>query len=246
MISETATRRVDSSSMAHDDHASLQFSRWAGWSGIGATIAFIVTVVMTTGGVAGPDGPGDMTRFAADVSDGGWLGYLYGVAGVVLVVLYMPMAVGLHRMLGRSAITLNGSAAVVFGLAVLLPAYLINLLATFTFAPLAAEVGDVGAVALYADYSIARSTAELFFTVGSILSLGVGPLLWGLAWLRSDVGSRWLGWAGVITGVAGAVWFVWLVDNPLFGIALIVNVLMSLVFFAGASVVLLLRGRSRA
>lgn len=220
------------------------FLRWAGWSGLIGTLAFIVTIVMTTGGVADPDGPGDMARFLADISDGGALSYVYGVAGAVLVVIYIPMAVGVYRLLDRSTMAWHGTAAMVFGLAVLLPAYLINLLPAQSFAPLAAELGGGSGEILYADYSIARSAAELFFTVGSVLSLAVGPLLWGIEWLRSMGSSRWLGWFGVVTGVTGMVWLVWLVDNAVFGYLLMANVLASLVLFTGVSVVLLSRGRA--
>lgn len=246
MVADTTSHRTAPVPSSADRAQSGAFLEWAGWSGLLGTLAFIVTIVMTTGGVSGPDGSADMARFLADVSDGGSLGYVYGVAGIVLVVLYIPMAVGIYRLLGRSAAAWNGSAAVVFGLAVLLPAYLINLLPSMAFVPLAAELGSTGGEILYADYSIARSGAELFFTVGSVLSLGLGPLLLGLAWLRSSERGRWLGWAGVLTGATGMVWFVWLIDNALFGYLLIANVVVSLVYFTGVSVVLVSRGRAES
>lgn len=245
MVGDTATPTNTPASIPVDAPEPGAFLRWAGWSGLVGTISFIVTIVMTTGGVTSPDGPGEMTRYLADVTADGWLQYVYGVAGAVLVVLYIPMAAGLHRLLGRTTASWHGTAAVVFGLAVLLPAYLINVLPAFSFASLAGELGTAGSEALYADYAVARAAAELFFTVGSVLSLAVGPLLWGAAWLRSSTPGRWIGWAGVITGVTGVVWFVWLVENPLFGAVLIVNVLMSLVFFTGASVTLVTQGRAR-
>lgn len=244
MVGHTAGRPTESVSTAADLSQARSFSKWAGWSGLIGTLAFITTIVMSTGGVAGPEGPADMARFLDDVSAGGSLEYIYGIAGVALVVLYVPMSIGVYRLLGKTTAAWFGSAAVVFGLAVLLPAYLINLLPSFAFVPLMAELGGTGVEALYADYSVMRGVAELFFTVGSLLSLAFGPLLWGLAWLRSLDSSRWLGWTAVITGVTGLVWFVWLVENPVFSPVLIVNVLLSLVFFAGASLILVSRGRA--
>ena len=75
--------------------------------------------------------------------------------------------------------------------------------------------------------------AELFFTVGSLLSLAFGPFLWGVAWLRSMDTSRWLGWTAILTGLTGLVWFVWLLDTDiaLLGFLLIANVLVSFVLF---------------
>jgi hypothetical protein len=49
---------------------------------------------------------------------------------------------------------------------------------------------------------------------------------------------------GVITGLTGMIWFVWLINSSLVGIVLIANVVLSLVFFAGASIVLVSEGRS--
>ena len=119
----------------------------------------------------------------------------------------------------------------------------VGLLHRFPFAPLAAQLAGESAELLYANYTVARGAAEMFFTVGSVLSLGFGPLLLGLAWFRSSRG-RWLAWTGVVTGLTGAVWFVWLVENAAFGIVTIANVLLSLVFFAGASVVMVARART--
>ena len=102
-------------------------------------------------------------------------------------------------------------------------------------------MGAAGADAIYADYTVARTIAEILFTVGSILTLGIGPALWGIGWLRSSGSSRWLGWTGIVTGVTGMVWFVWLIDNAIVGNVLILNVVVSLVLFAGLSVALVRR-----
>ena len=242
MIGDTTERR-SSISTASNDTREGSFLRWAGWSGIIGTLAFIATIVMTTGGVAAPAGPGDIARFLDAVAANGPTEYVYGTAGIALSVLYIPMAFGVYRMLERTTAAWYGTAAVVVGLAVLLPAYVINLLAPFAFVPLGATLGGAGVEALYADYEIARAVAEIFFTVGSLLSLAFGPLAWGNAWLRSSA-RRWLGWTAILTGITGMIWFVWLIDDGLIGIVLMVNVLASLVFFTGASVVLVARGGS--
>lgn len=133
-----------------------------------------------------------------------------------------------------------GALAIVIGLAVLFPAYVINLLAPTAL--VAMSTAGIGAETLLAHYEVARTLAEIFFSVGSILSLGFGPFLLGFEWLSRSRG--FLGWTGVLTGVTGMVWFVWLVDSGVIGIVLIVNVLASLVFFTAVSVALVSEGRS--
>lgn len=243
MIGSTTDRPTTTSASASEESQQSSFLKWAGWSGVVGTLAFIVTVFMTFGGVASPDGPQDVLRFLEDVAAGGPVEYVYGVAGIVLVFLYVPMAIGIYRLLDRSVGAWYGSAAVVLGLMVLLPAYVINLLAPMALVPLAADLGSAGANALYADYQVARVVAEIFFTVGSVLTLSFGPLLWGVSWLRSQGSRRWIGWTAVLTGITGLVWFVWLIDNVVFANLLIANVLLSLVLFTAASVTLLSRSR---
>ncbi len=244
MIGNTMDRELTAVPTAAEETRERTFLRWAGWSGVVATLAFIATIVMTFGGVSSPDGAGDMTRFLEDVSAGGTLEYIYGVAGIVMVFLYVPMAIGVYRLLGRTVGAWYGSASVVLGLMVLLPAYVINLLAPMALVSLGADLGAAGAEALYADYHVARVLAEVFFTVGSVLTLALGPLAWGVAWLRGRDKQRWIGWTGVLTGITGAVWFVWLVDNAILANLLIANVLLSLVLFTGASLVLVSAGRA--
>lgn len=243
MVGKTADRPLTAIAPVAEGSQQRAFLRWAGWSGVAATLAFIATILMTFGGVASPDGAEDVLRFLDDVAAGGPMQYIYGVAGIILVFLYIPMAVGIYRLLDRSVGAWYGSAAVVLGLMVLLPAYVINLLAPMALVDLAADLGSGGAGAIYADYQVARVLAELFFTVGSVLTLSFGPLLWGVSWLRSRESARWIGWVGVLTGLTGLVWFVWLVENAIFANLLIVNVVLSLVLFAAASLVLVSRSR---
>ena len=247
MVGDTKERLDSGRSVDEDRSQGRLFLKWAGWSGLVATLAFIVTIVMSSAGsVAGPESADDMLRFATEVTDSGSTQYIYGVAGLVMVVLYMPMCAGLYRYLRRTTTAWYGTMAVISGLGILLPAYVINLLAPAALAPLVEELGASSAQSLYADYEIARVVAELFFTVGSVLTLAIGPFLWGIAWLDASKSSRWLGWIGLLTGITGAVWFVWLVDNALFGYLLILNVLLSLVLFAGVSVVLVAKARTSA
>lgn len=243
MLGNTTERPLTAVAPAMEDSQQRSFLKWAGWSGVVGTLAFVVTILMTFGGVAGPDGPDDVLRFLDDVAAGGSMEYVYGVAGNVLVFLYVPMAIGVYRFLDRSVGAWYGSVSIVLGLMVLLPAYVINLLAPMALVPLAADVGAAGAGALYADYQIARVVAELFFTVGSVLTLSFGPLIWGVSWLRSQGSGRWIGWTGVLTGITGLVWFVWLIDNAVFANLLIANVVLSLVLFTAVSLVLVSRSR---
>ncbi len=241
MTSNTAMLTPAASPTAGSEQAS--FLRWSGWSGLAATAAFVATIVATTGSTAPPESVGEVISYLDEVAEGS-ASHLYGIAGVVLCLLYVPMAVGVYHLLGRRTLAWFGSGAVVAGLVVLFPAYLVNLIIPAGLASAAAELGDAGADSLYSLHAFASSAAEACFTIGSVLSLAVGPLLWGLAWLRSTTPRRWLGWTAVVTGLTGAVWFVWLSDAAMVLPVLLVNTLLSLVLFTGASASLVAKGRS--
>ena len=112
--------------------------------------------------------------------------------------------------------------------------------------PSGEDAPAAGTHALYVTYAAATSLGELFFTVGSVLTLCIGRLLWGLLWMRTLHRFRWVGWLGVLTGITATVWFVWLVDNPAIAITLMVNVLLSLGLFIGVSIALLAGSRDAA
>lgn len=238
------TLRTPATSATTKDVDERRFLTWAGWSGIAATAAFVATSVATTGSPAPPDAAGEMVAYLDAVASSPWVFYTYGICGVVLCLLYAPMSIGVHRLLGRSTMSWFGTAAVLAGLAVLFPAYVVNLLAPGGLAPAATELGEGGADTLFTLHTYAEAAAEMCFTVGSVLSLGIGPLLWGWAWRRSSVRPRWLGWVAVATGISGMVWFVWLAPFTGLVLVIMVNVLLSLLLFAALSVVLLRRGRA--
>lgn len=227
--------------------ASMQqgsFSTWAGISGLVATLAFIATIgIANLSSVTAPTGPGEMLAYLESVAGAPWPIYGYGIAGVVLCIAYMPMAIGAYRLLGRSTGAWYGTAAIVVGLVVLFPAYVLNMLAPAGLSEAAEVTGAAGSHALYVTYAAATSLGELFFTVGSVLTLCIGPLLWGFLWVRSLNRFRSVGWLGLLTGITGAVWFVWLVDSPAIAITLMGNVLLSLGLFIGVSIALLADSR---
>lgn len=228
---------------AGGDHGA--FLRWAGYSGVLASLAFLINgIVANVSGVEAPADAGDIVAYLQDVAQAAWSSYAYGFTGIALVVLYVPMAVGVNRLLGRTPAAWFGTAAVIGGLAVLFPAYVISIAEASGLAPAAAGVGGTGAEALYVTYSYAGAAADVFFAVGSVLSLGFGPLLWAIEWVRSRAARRWLGWAGLVVGVTGMVWLTLGVANPVLTLLVVVNVLVSLVFFTGASLVLVSEGRS--
>lgn len=227
------------------DEAS-RFSKWAGWSGLIGSFAFLATVVVANvwnNAVEGVSDPSDVTRFMGEVSDSSASFIAYGVAGIVLSVFYIPMSFGVHRRLNRSTRSWFGTAMVVIGLGILVPAYVIALLVPTGLAPLAEELGSVGAEAIYVLNEVAGVGALLFFTAGSVLTLAFGPYLWAREALSSGAFSRWLGWLGVVTGITGLIWFVWFMDSPIILPVLVTNFVASLVFYTGLSVALL-KGRS--
>lgn len=223
------------------------FSTWAGISGLLATVAFIATIGLANlSSVTAPDGPEGMLAYLESVDGAAWSIYAYGIAGIILCIAYVPLAIGAYRLLGRSTGAWYGTASILVGLAVLLPAYVLNMLAPAGLSDVVDVTGAAGATPLYVTYAAAISLGELFFTVGSLLTLCIGPLLWGLMWLRSLEVFRWVGWLGILTAITGAVWFVWLVDSPVIAITLMVNVLLSLGMFIGVSIALLAGSRDAA
>lgn len=239
-VAQTATSHLKAPAGTIESVRGGPFFTWAGWTGLLGTTAFLVTVAMTFVSIPGPTGTADMTRFLDEVSAGGSLQLVYGIAGIALTILYIPLAFGAYRMQQKTTTSWYGALAIVMGLAILFPAYVINLHAPTALVAMSAA--GIGAETLLAHYEVARTLAEIFFSVGSILSLGFGPLLLGYGWLRRS--RRFLGWTGVLTGVTGMVWFVWLVESGAVGIVLIVNVLASLVFFTGVSVALVSEGKT--
>lgn len=220
----------------------VRFSKWAGWNGLIASIAFIGTVVVANvwkNVIEQPSGPSDITRFLGEVSDNSAAFIVYGVCGIVLSVLYIPMSFGVHRRLNRSSRSWFGTAMMVIGLGILLAAYVITLLQPASLAPLAEELGEAGAETIYVINDVATVASLVVVTVGSVLTLAIGPYFWGREVLNTGAFSRWLGWTGVFVGVSGLVWFVWYLEIvPLLPV-LIANVLASLVFYTGLSLALL-------
>lgn len=218
-----------------------RFSKWAGWSGLIASVAFLATVLVVnlTPSVDGASGPGDMVRYLSDMSEQDAVTITYGVAGILFCVLYVPMCAAINRRLGKTSRSWFGAAAIAVGLGILLPAYVINLLVPLGMAPVAEELGGASAETLYSIHEIAEAASLVFFTAGSVLTLAVGPFLWAREILQAGGFARWLGWTGLVTALSGLVWLVWFLDSPALLIVLIVNVLASLVFFFGVSAGLL-------
>lgn len=241
-------QQIDDRPLTHvtaaDARGGSTFLRAAGYCGLVASLAFLTTGVMSSvAAVPPPTGPGDIAAHLQDVAQLGWPAAVYGVAGIALVVAYLPMAVGIHALLGRTPTAWFGTAAVIVGLAVLVPAYVVSLLTPAGLAPAAAEVGVAGAEALYVTYASAGAVASVCFAVGSALSLGIGPLLWGVEWVRSRDTGRWLGWAAVVVGVTGVAWLSLDLDGPVLPLVVALNALVALVVFSGMSVVLVAAGR---
>ena len=237
----TSQLRSGSTPRGTDDRS---FSRFAGWSGLAATLAFVATIaVVNISPLDDPAGPSDILSYLDDIAQGSWSSYVYGIAGVVLCLLFMPLAVGVYRLFDATTSAWSGSAALVAGLALLIPAYVVSILSPAGLASAAIETGGSGAEALFVSYATITGAADVFFTVGSVLSLGFGPLVLGWVWLRSMESRRWVGWTGVVTGASGMAWFFWLLESAVVASLLFVNVLVSLAFFAGTSLFLLSRGR---
>lgn len=213
-----------------------RFLRTAGWSGIAATLAYAVTIVVNNiAPISSPEGPAEMADYLDEVAATAWSPITYGVFGIVMALVYIPMAVGVHRTLGRSTRSWFGTAAVVSGVSLLVPAYVIALIPA---ASLTSVAETVSAEALWPLYAMLADTALLLFVIGSFLSLAIGPFLWGLERLRVVGRTCWIGWTGVVTGITGLVWVGLIVGTA--PIALLLgHVLGGVVMFTALSVALI-------
>lgn len=239
-MTDQLTRPAESALGADDMR---RFLRWAGWSGLVATLAFLTSVVVANlGGPAAPTGPGDILGYLSEVAANPAQNYIYGIAGIAFCVIYVPMLFGVHHLLGRTVPVWFGTAAMVMGMVLLMPAYVISTMEP-GIGDAAARLGGSAADAAYSVYGTLGAASTVFFTAGSILTLSFGPLIWSAEALRNGAIARWLAWLGVVTGVSGLVWFVWFSESGAILAVLIVNVLSSLVFFFGLSAVLIRRGR---
>ncbi len=241
-MTDQLTRPAVSSTGAPADEG--RFLRWAGWSGLIASALFLLTVLTTfAGGPAAPEGPSDILGYFSEIVASPTQNYVYGIAGIAFCIIYIPMLVGVHRLLGRTVPVWFGTAAMIMGMATLLPAYVV-----VTMEPgigsVMATLGSAGADAAYAVNGTLGQVNAVAFTVGSILTLSFGPALWAVEALRSGAIAKWLAFAGVVTAVSGLVWFVWLSESGVVLGVLMVNVVASLVFFFGLSAGLVRRGRA--
>lgn len=210
------------------------FLRAAGWSGIVATIAYAITIVVNSiAPIGSPDAPADMASYIDEIGANTWSPVTYGVLGIALCLIYIPMAAGVHRLLGRGTVSWFGTAAVVLGLLLLVPAYVIGLIPVAAFASAADVLGS--AESLWPLYTTLSGAAEIFFVAGSILSLAIGPLLWGIERLRTVSRTCWIGWTGVVSGLTGVVWVILVVGTPPLPL-LLAHIIAGVVMFTALSV----------
>jgi hypothetical protein len=216
------------------------FMKWSGWCGLIASLAYLTTVIVPSlGSPAKPDNQGEIAEYLTKISDGVLPSYIYGYGGIVFCVMYIPLCIATFWLLGRTSLSLLGSLAIAIGLGILLPAYVAAMLPATGLVPASDQLGVGGNESLYAIFAVAGAAGAIFFTVGSILTLAIGPFLWGLTGLRSGGISRWLAWVGIITGVTGLIWFVWLLQGPIVFGVLLINVVLSLVFYTAVAIALL-------
>jgi hypothetical protein len=216
------------------------FMKSAGWCGLIASLAFLTTVMVPTlGAPTKPDNQGEIAEYLAKISDGVLPSYIYGYGGILFCVLYIPLCIATFWLLGRTSLSLLGSLAIAIGLGILVPAYVAAMLPATGLVPATDQLGLGGNDSLYAIFAVVDAAAGIFFTVGSILTLAIGPFLWGLTGLRSGGISRWLAWVGITTGITGLIWFVWLLQGPIVLFVLLINVVLSLVFYTAVAIALL-------
>lgn len=207
--------------------------RRGGIYGLAASAAYLASGVMTSlvGGIEPPESVADMDRYLADVGDAQAGFVLYAIAGLALCALYVPMSRAVTVLLDSRRLARAGTASVIAGLVILVPAYMIS------------AVGSVGLVnrhdagtdteTLFDAHEYMSTAAEVAFGLGSLLSLGVGPFLWGMAGRAGREIPHWLSSLAIVIGVSGLVWAIPPSARP--ALIVMVNVLGSLVLFVALS-----------
>lgn len=215
-----------------------RFSVIAGWCGLLAAAAYITTIAVASlfGSVEAYDGPADIVRYLQDVADNSARSIVYGIAGIVMSVLFIPFGIAIYRALNRTASALLGSLAMTVGLVCLIPAYAMSLIEGTVLASAVNDAGIDDQSALYLATEFAVGVMVIFFTVGSILTLCVAPLLWGVEGRRTGAFSKWINLTGIIVGVSGLVWFVWFFETPALLFVMLLNAVASLVYFIGLAI----------
>ena len=123
-----------------------------------------------------------------------------------------------------------------------MPAYVLSVVATVGLS--AADSGWGTSHELLHDLHGATTVGiTVSFAVGSLLSLGIGPLLWGLAGRDCGLVSQRLARLLIVVGVTGLVWAV-PVEHPVALVLIMVNVLGALVAFVALSLALIRGGRT--
>jgi hypothetical protein len=236
-VTTTPTTDVTSDTNIATAERSRRLLRRGGIYGLAASAAYLATGVLTSviGGIEPPENVADMDRYLSEVSDAPLGFFLYAIAGLALCVLYIPMSRAITDLLAARRTARAGTTSVVAGLVILIPAYVI------------AAIGSVGLVnrhdagsdtdTLFDVHELVSTAAEVSFSVGSLLSLGVGPLLWGLAGRTGREIPRWLSRLAIVVGLLGLVWIIPPGVRP--DLVVLANVLGSLVLFVALSLRLL-------
>ena len=218
-----------------DATTAAQTKRRAGIAGLVASAAFVATGVLNSTGTAveAPDAPSDIGRYVDDVDASMIPLGLYGVAGLALCFFYIVMSRAVTAHVGGDRRAAAGTAATIRGLVALVPAYLLHLAVTGGFSILHSQsnISDAGLLDLH---DAAHVGIAVSFAVGSLLSLGIGPLLWGLSGRAHDTIPAWLSRLLIAVGCAGLVWAI-PVENPVVFAVVMVNVLGALVAFIALS-----------
>ncbi len=112
----------------------------------------------------------------------------------------------------------------------------------YYFGPAVADVEAVDVELIVNAAQLAQDSIEVTWAIGSFLAYG-GSIVWmAILLYRAGAASRWLSWAGIIGGLAGFVWLVRFipVSAPQSAgfVLLFVNIILSMVWLVGLSVVL--------
>ena len=238
------TRPIDQRHLASSRHdhelVVVEPNDWrAGIAGLIASAAFITTGVLNSTGTAveGPATAADVGRYLDAVNATMVPLVLAGLAGLTLCVFYIVMSRGVTAHLGGDRRAAVGTRITVWGLVALVPAYVLHLAVTGGFTIMDAH-GDVSDARLLQLHDAAQLGITVSFAVGSLLSLGLGPLLWGLSGRANGKIPASLGRLLIAVGCTGIVWAA-PVETPVVFMLIMVNVLASLVAFIALSRALL-------
>ena len=205
-----------------------------------AWILFVVGLISSTQG----QDAGLVEGYLASAESSASLMYLWGgiLGSLFIIPVYLAMYLGFQREIG--SVMLAPLAFAIVGVVFLTLGFMVDVgSGIYHFGPAVAQAEGQNAETMVLAAQLAQDSIEMTWAVGSFMAFG-GPLVWiAILLFRSSRVPGWLNWIGIIGGLAGCAWILsWVPVPPVGPIPLMVNIVFSMVWFIGLSLVLVRSG----